>query len=83
MEWEEVDYSPQPGGQKALRKTFKFADFKSALEFTNKIGVIAEEMGHHPDINLSWGYVQVWTTSHDQHKITEKDYKIAKKIDEI
>ena len=83
MNWEEKDYYPdKPGGQKALYKTFKFTDFKTALEFVNKIGAIAEVMGHHPNINLWWGGVNVWTTSHDAHKITERDYDLAKKIDE-
>ena len=84
MDWKEVDYYPsKPGSQKALWKDFSFPDFKSGLEFVNKVGEIAEKMGHHPDINLKWGYVSVWTTSHDQHKITGKDYDLAKKIDEI
>lgn len=84
MEWKEVDYYPnQPDGQKALRKDFSFPDFKTALAFVNKVGEIAEAMGHHPDINLSWGHVNVWTTSHDKHKITERDYDLAKKIDHI
>ncbi len=84
MEWQELDYYPSnPGKQKALYKNFSFPDFKSALEFTNKVGAIAEELGHHPDINLSWGSVSVWTTSHDKHKITDRDHQLAKKIDEI
>ncbi len=79
--WEEVDY--YPSGQKALYKVFNFKDFAAALAFTNKVGALAETSGHHPDINLSWGRVAVWTTSHDAHKITEKDHELAKKIDEI
>lgn len=84
MKWEELDYNPgQPNGQKALWKAFSFPDFKTALAFANKVGAIAEELNHHPDINLSWGRVSIWTTSHDAHKITEKDHELAKKIDQI
>ena len=82
MQWEEKDYYPD-GGQKALYKEFKFKDFAEALAFVNKIGALAEELGHHPDITLMWGKVVVWTTSHDVHKITKKDHDLAKKIDQI
>lgn len=81
--WEEVDYWPDGRKQKALRKSFKFSDFKTALEFANKVGKLAEEANHHPDINLGWGYVQIWLTTHSEHAITNKDYELAKKIDEL
>ena len=81
--WEEVDYFPGAQQQKALRKRFEFADFATALSFTNKIGEVAEKAGHHPDIQLGWGYVQIWTTTHDAHGITDKDRSLAKLIDEI
>ena len=82
MNWEEKDYYPDTS-QKALYKEFKFKDFAEALTFVNKIGTIAEELGHHPDIRLMWGKVVVCTTSHDAHKITNQDYDLAKKIDQI
>ncbi|MDQ2973375.1 MAG: 4a-hydroxytetrahydrobiopterin dehydratase [bacterium] len=82
-EWEEVEYWPDGKDQKALRKNFTFSDFKTALEFVNKIGKLAEESNHHPDINLGWGYVQVWLTSHDAHGITKKDHLLAKEIDQL
>jgi 4a-hydroxytetrahydrobiopterin dehydratase len=82
MEWQEKDYYPD-NKQKALYKEFKFNDFVTALEFVNKVGAIAEQMQHHPDINLSWGRVSVWTTTHDAHKVTAKDHEFAKKIDQI
>lgn len=81
--WQEVDYFPDDRKQKALIKTFTFSDFASALEFTNKVGKIAEEIGHHPDINLGWGYVKIWLTTHDAHGITEKDYELSKQIDAL
>ena len=79
--WEEVDYYPENSEQKAIRKKFDFKDFATALQFVNKVGALAEEANHHPDINLGWGYVHVWLTSHDEHKVTEKDYSLAKAID--
>src|ERR1035437_7456297 len=46
-----------------IQKTFKFRNFVEALEFTNRVGEVAEEEGHHPDIHLSWGKVKIdlWT----------------------
>ena len=81
--WLEVDYYPENSKQEALRKEFKFNDFQSALDFVNKVGEIAEKLKHHPDINFGWGYATIWTTSHDEHKITDRDHKLAAAIDQI
>jgi len=81
--WEEVDYFPDGREQKALCRKFQFKNFSQALEFTNEIGQLAEENNHHPDINLGWGYVQVWLTSHSEHAITEKDHNLASAIGQI
>jgi len=64
-----------------IEREFKFPDFKTALEFTNKVGAIAEEQGHHPDIYLAWGKVglKVWT--HKIDGLTESDFIMAAKID--
>jgi 4a-hydroxytetrahydrobiopterin dehydratase len=76
MNWEEKENS--------LIKTFRFTDFKSALEFVNKVGDIAEGLNHHPEIVLSWGKVKITTTTHDKGNIiTEKDTKLTKEIDNI
>ncbi|MCA9333052.1 4a-hydroxytetrahydrobiopterin dehydratase [Candidatus Saccharibacteria bacterium] len=66
-----------------LVREFTFADFKSALKFVNKLGDIAENMNHHPDIELSWGKVRISLTTHSSNGITENDRKLANKIDEI
>jgi 4a-hydroxytetrahydrobiopterin dehydratase len=67
-----------------LTKVFKFPDFKSALLFVNLVGEIAEKIGHHPDIWLSWGSVTVSTTTHDKgSQVTELDFKLAGMIDNI
>lgn len=66
-----------------LEKEFRFPDFVQALAFTNEIGAVAEELGHHPDIELGWGRVRVTTRTHDAGAITAKDYALAAKIEEI
>lgn len=63
-----------------LEKEFRFPDFAQALAFTNTIGALAEEAGHHPDIYLGWGKVRVTLRTHDAGAITEKDYALAAKI---
>lgn len=65
---------------KHLQKTFKFDDFKTALEFVNKIGVIAEAEGHHPNIELGWGFVKVLIWTHAIDGLSEADFVLAAKI---
>ncbi|MGA7624397.1 MAG: 4a-hydroxytetrahydrobiopterin dehydratase [Candidatus Acidiferrales bacterium] len=64
-------------------RDFKFPDFAQALAFVNKVGAIAEEQGHHPDIALSWGKAQVTTWTHKINGLTESDFILAAKIDQI
>ena len=66
-----------------IEKGFVFPDFKSALDFTNRIGAIAEEEGHHPDIHLSWGKVRVEIWTHKIDGLTESDFVLAAKIDAV
>jgi len=65
-----------------IEKLFKFPDFKTALDFTNKVGAIAEEQGHHPDIYLGWGRVDIKIWTHKIDGLTESDFILAAKIDE-
>jgi 4a-hydroxytetrahydrobiopterin dehydratase len=67
----------------AISKEFKFEDFKTALAFVNEVGRLAEEVNHHPDIELSWGRAKVTLTTHSEGKVTDKDRELAQKIDEI
>ncbi len=60
-----------------------FDDFKGALSFVNRVGAIAEEQGHHPDISLSWGKAQVSIWTHKIDGLTESDFVLAAKIDEV
>jgi len=65
-----------------LEKLFKFKDFVTALQFTNKIGAIAEEVGHHPDIYLTWGKVRIEIFTHTVNGLTKNDFILAAKFEE-
>ena len=66
-----------------VEREFKFPDFKTALAFVEKVGAIAEEQGHHPDIYLAWGKagIKIWT--HKINGLTESDFILAAKIEKI
>jgi 4a-hydroxytetrahydrobiopterin dehydratase len=66
-----------------LRKTFRFPDFASALAFVVRIGEVAEREQHHPDIHLAWGRVglEIWT--HAIGGLSENDFILAAKIEEL
>ena len=66
-----------------LAREFNFDDFEEALEFTNKIGKLAEKEGHHPDIKLSYGRVKVEIYTHKVEGLTESDFILAAKIDQL
>ena len=64
-------------------KKFKFKNFKKALHFTNLVGELAEEEGHHPDISLGWGYCLVMIHTHAIKGLSINDFILAAKIDQI
>jgi 4a-hydroxytetrahydrobiopterin dehydratase len=66
-----------------LVRAYRFPDFKSALAFVNRVGEVAEEQGHHPDILLGWGKVEVTTWTHAVDGLTESDFILAAKIDRL
>jgi 4a-hydroxytetrahydrobiopterin dehydratase len=66
-----------------LRKDFRFPDFIQALAAVNRIGALAEEQGHHPDVHLAWGHVRVEIWTHKIDGLTESDFILAAKIDEV
>lgn len=66
-----------------IEREFKFPDFKLALEFVNKVGAVAEGQGHHPDIYLAWGKAQVKIWTHKINGLTESDFILAAKIDNL
>lgn len=65
-----------------LEKQFKFPDFRKALEFTNRVGEIAEKQGHHPDIFLGYGEVKLKIWTHKIDGLTESDFILAAKANE-
>jgi len=68
---------------KQLEKRFKLPDFQQALAFTNQVGAVAEEQGHHPDIFLTYGEVRIQLSTHSAGGLTENDFILAAKINEL
>lgn len=66
-----------------LERTFVFPDFATALAFVNEVGAVAEEQGHHPDLLLAWGKVTVTLWTHKIDGLTESDFILAAKLDEL
>ena len=66
-----------------LQREFKFPDFKQALAFVNRVGGLAEEQGHHPDILLAWGKAEITLWTHKIDGLTESDFIMAAKIDRL
>ena len=66
-----------------LGKEFRFPDFLQALAFVNKVGALAQEENHHPDLQLAWGKVQVSLWTHSAGGLTENDFILAAKIDAL
>lgn len=64
-----------------LTKTYAFPDFQSALDFVNRVGAIAEQQGHHPDIYLTWGKARIDIWTHKINGLTESDFILADKCD--
>jgi 4a-hydroxytetrahydrobiopterin dehydratase len=66
-----------------LTRRFKFPDFKQALAFVNRVGEVAEEQGHHPDMLLAWGKAEITLWTHKIDGLTESDFIMAAKIDRL
>ena len=78
----ELDDSWEKYGN-SLRREFKFNDFSGSVDFVNRLTPVANEMNHHPDLFITWGLVRVSLLSHSEHGITEQDFELAKKLDEL
>jgi 4a-hydroxytetrahydrobiopterin dehydratase len=66
-----------------LVRSYRFKDFKAALAFANRVGAIAEEEGHHPDLLVAWGKVRIELWTHDIGGLSENDFILAAKIDAL
>jgi 4a-hydroxytetrahydrobiopterin dehydratase len=74
--WEVVD-------QHHLKKKYRFGNFREAQLFVNRVGDLAEEQGHHPDICFGWGNAEIRIWTHKIDGLTESDFILAAKIDEL
>lgn len=68
---------------KEITKTFKFKNFIESVGFVNKVAILAEKSDHHPDILIKYSKVNINLSTHSEGGITEKDFKLANKIDEL
>ena len=66
-----------------LEKRFKFKNFLESQKFVNEVGKVSEEEGHHPDIIFGWGYAKINITTHAIEGLSENDFILAAKIDNI
>jgi 4a-hydroxytetrahydrobiopterin dehydratase len=75
-EWEVVE-------EHHLRRVFRFKNFREALDFVNRVGELAEEQGHHPDISFGWGYAAVTVWTHKIDGLTDSDFIFAAKVNAL
>ena len=68
---------------KALTRTVEFPDFPAAMVFVNKLAEVAEELGHHPDINIRYNKVKLLLSTHDSGGVTRKDMELAQRASEL
>jgi 4a-hydroxytetrahydrobiopterin dehydratase len=70
-------------GEHHLRREFSFKNFREALDFVNRVGELAEEQSHHPDIEFGWGRAGVTIFTHKIDGLTESDFILAAKVDRL
>ena len=75
MQWNEIDNT--------ITKTFEFNSYLDGIDFVNAVANVAVQENHHPDISIGYCKVTISLTTHDAGTITEKDYKLAKLIDDL
>lgn len=68
---------------KRLEKEYRFPDFRQALAYVNRLGEVAETEGHHPDVYLGWGKVRVELSTHSVGGLSENDFILAAKADQV
>ncbi len=66
-----------------LEKKFIFKNFLESQNFVNQVGKVSEDEGHHPDISFGWGYAKIIISTHAIQGLSENDFILAAKIDEI
>lgn len=70
-------------GEKRLQREFRFKDFSQAMDFANKLAVIADEQNHHPDLHVSYGRVKVELSTHEVGGLSRCDFMMAERISSI
>jgi 4a-hydroxytetrahydrobiopterin dehydratase len=71
------------GGAAGIHKTFTFPDFRSAIAFVNRVAGAAEELDHHPDIDVRYDRVRLFIVSHDAGGVTERDFRLARRVEDV
>jgi 4a-hydroxytetrahydrobiopterin dehydratase len=66
-----------------ISRTYQFKDFPAAIKFVNAVAKLAEQVWHHPDIDIRWNKVTLALTTHDAGGLTDKDFTLAKKFDRL
>ena len=66
-----------------IERQFKFKNFRDAFGLATKVALLAEQQGHHPDFELGWGFLKLTLTTHAAKGLTDNDFIIAAKIDEL
>jgi 4a-hydroxytetrahydrobiopterin dehydratase len=79
----ELSHEWQVVKERQLEREYHFKDFREALNFTNRVGELAEAQGHHPDIYLAWGKVKLVIWTHKINGLTESDFVLAAKADRL
>ena len=67
----------------AIRREFELDDFKGSVDFVNRLTPEAEEMNHHPDLEISWNKVTVTISTHSEGGLTSNDFELAHKVDQL
>ena len=67
----------------SIRRSFRFTDFAAAVAFVNRVAVPADELWHHPDVDIRWNTVTLSLTTHDEGGLTDLDFKLAAAIDRL
>ena len=67
----------------SIKRQYKFEDFQGSVDFVNRITPPAEEMNHHPDVEISWNKVTLTLSTHSEGGLTENDFELATRIDSL
>jgi 4a-hydroxytetrahydrobiopterin dehydratase len=82
-EWHQQVPEWQRDGVQWLRREYRFPNFRDAFGFATRIAMVAEEQGHHPDLEIGWGHCSVALTTHALDGLTVNDFAMAARIDAL